>query len=520
LAVRRRSPLIPTELARALASVSKRQRISGHLHAAFLSLAAAWIATSLTCTAVRLAWGPPPPAGAALVFTLAAAAAAYVFRAAPLTDGAIARMIDHRLDLKDRLSTALEYKEATSAMAAWLMDDAEQKARFVDPGRVVPLPPPLTRRGLVLLIAVAASTAVWFVPLPSGVFSGKDALAPPQAAELAADGEIFERAAKLMEELRYYRSPELQRIQRDLAELQAGLRDRSLPRDEAVALLNLLERRARNALAFPGLEAGERSSGPADLDRLQDLANRLVAAASAAGSGNAGAFRDAVQQIRQLDADLLQQNPELNRLLEQLAGADLQRASDELTSAASNLQESIDRSRMQAGGEGGDGDREAGGQAGGAPAGDEAGATDEFAGGSGEGEVPGNPGEYEDEGEYGGGASPGGEQAEEAVPSPDGGSTAGAGSQPGGEDSGTLLGAARFRELYYLPGSILDGPVRTGVVQTSFALAGEGPEVSGGAGPAFPAAPVDAEAVDREQIPLAYRQAVRRYFQSLEPGYE
>src|SRR5690606_31971098 len=136
--------------------------------------------------------------------------------------------------------------------------------------------------------------------------------------------------------------PEMQRIQRDLAALQAGLRERSLPRDEARALLELLERRVQAALQAAGAEAGSISPGRADLERLQDLASRLGAAVESAPSS--GAAQELTRQIRQLSPSLLDQNPELERLLERLESSGPLDVSDDLLNAANRLRDSIDQS--------------------------------------------------------------------------------------------------------------------------------------------------------------------------------
>ena len=479
-----------------------------------MAVALAWIAASVFYAAVHLAWGPPHFSATAFVFAAAVATALVLSHAAPATDKEVARLIDRRLDLKDRLATALEYQGAESGVALWLMEDAEQKARFVEASKVVPLPPRPSARGKLLALALAAASSLWFIPLPAGVFSAAEELVPYGEASGVTEDEIFDRASRLLEEVRSVQSPQLQRIQRDIAQLQAGLRDRSLPRDDALALLQLLERRARSALE--ALRAGVGPpSGEADLDRLQDLASRLVAAATAARSGDTEAARETIRQLRQLNASALRQNPELERLLSRLEESDPLQLSDELLDAASRLGEA-------AGGTPGEPSRPAQGEgetgAGTEPAPGEIAAGDELSQGlqAGSSDAAGGSAGGETDPAEGSGAGDG--AIDEANGSPSG-SGAQPGAGPGGDAAGEFVSAANLRELYYLPGEILDGPIRSGTVQSNLFLAQEGQELARVATLA-PAASIDAAAVEREPIPLAYRDTVKRYFQSLEPSGE
>ncbi len=455
--------------------------------------------------------------GAAIVFAAIAGLFAYRSYTAPATQGAVARLIDRRLELKDRLATALEFQGDGSPIAAWLMEDAEQHARFVKARNVVPLPPRPSPRGKLLLLLLAASTAVWFVPLPQGVFTAEEALAPPGEVAALTEDEIFERASRLFDEVRTVQSPQLQRIQRDIAQLQAGLRDRSLPRNEALALLELLERRARSALE--ALQVGMSASDPADLDRLQDLASRLVAAATQARGGSAQTAREAIQQFRQLNADALEQNPELERLLDRLSSGDPLEISDELVNAANSLREAADRSmrsqsdRAELEGETDNSDMGSGG-------GDPRPGEDESpAGESSQGafaleEDESAAGEASDSLSAGEAA----DGADQAAGVPEGSGSKG-GTEAGGDPGGEFMSSEALRELHYLSSEILDGPIRTGSVQANVNIAGQGGEAFRVT--TFAEAPsIDAEAIDREQIPLAYRETVRRYFQSLEPSSE
>jgi len=72
------------------------------------------------------------------------------------------------------------------------------------------------------------------------------------------------------------------------------------------------------------------------------------------------------------------------------------------------------------------------------------------------------------------------------------------------------------RILQRLLGELQAGPLHVGQVHTSI---GEQDGSPIGLSPSSPATPGSEEsrAVERETVPLAYREAVRRYFQGLEP---
>lgn len=494
-------------LANRLDEIGRRHRRVTLTLLALRSLLVAWFATALTYAAVTLGWQRPPLWACAGVFLAVGAAVFAVGYRPPLDRLALARLADRRLQLMDRLATAVEWNERPSPLLPWLMEDADQQARFVDAASVVPWPRPSPTRTAVLVASMAAAALLWSAPLPSGLLVRS---APAADAPAAADdtGELLREIAALRDLVSQIPTPEARRLDRDLAQLHAGLRDRSIPKDEAVALLRHFQRRAETALASRAL--GENSPADPGLDRIQEIAERLTVI-SRESAGQASPAEPGAQPVaagRQLSESEVP--PEFLELLRHIGeqggtgGEPVQaRSLPEGESGPPSSQPAENSSTTPSQPD------QPPGQRGSMPT-EESEVSDTRRGRQ-EGESlqasgSGLPGQ-------GSGTAESGEEPGDLA-SPYGTSETGTGAG----QSGSFEGIGGLRILEHLPGQLLEGPIHTGQVNSS--LGGDtgsstsvAPAVSPTSGQAE-----SGQAVTREGVPLAYREAVRKYFQSLEPA--
>lgn len=431
-----------------------------HYRHAVISLAGraavtAAVAVTLVRTIMVVGWGFAPAALLVALFLVAFATRAIAGYPGRMSLIAAARYVDRRLDLKDRLATAVEWEARTSRIVPWLIEDAKLHARFAKAEELAPRLWPVGRRALWGALTLLIAAALWVAPLPAGIFARPEPASRLLVTEEEEIEAILDSVASLREQLRALSGGEIERIERDLAELQSSLRDRSLPKDEAVALLRHLERRVESVAADLRDEFEPLSA--ADLDRIQNLA----------------------EQLR--PAEILPRNPR---------GADdgmaipygAGRAGDP---GGADSEQSDETTRADAA-DGSDGTGGDDPDASASPVGASAGTGGESAL-----PIPGDGGHGE--------------------LSPVGGDGAGAGD---GVESFERLGGERILE--HLTGQSGSGPLRGGQVQTSLQF-DDAPEVGdlplqAGAAPGEPGA-----GVLRENIPLAHRHLVRRYFQELEP---
>ena len=130
--------------------------------------------------------------------------------------------------------------------------------------------------------AFALSVALWSAPLPSGLMT-RSAQTIVGGAVSDEESEILRQIASLRDLISEVRTAEARRLDRDLAQLHAGLRDRSIPKDEAVALLKHFERRAQSA--FDSRAQTDHASDELGLERIQQLAERLTVVHRQDGAG-------------------------------------------------------------------------------------------------------------------------------------------------------------------------------------------------------------------------------------------
>lgn len=471
------------------------------------SLAVGWFAASFSYLLAYLGWGEPPPFFGPAAFTLAGAAAFLYGYRPPLDALGVARLIDARLDLKDRLATALEWSGRPSPLVPWLLRDAEQHARFVDPNEVVPIPRPSRPMVFALLGALLCSALLWGAPLPSGLLV-QQAPAAGGNASWSEEDELLSRIAVLREQIAGLPSPELRRLDRDLAQLQAGLRDRSVPRDEALALLRHFERRAQAALLQQA--SAEQADGSLGLDRIQEIAERLTVISrleEREQEGAGSAERALLTPAREVSPEELP--PELMEVLRRIAqgGGTTEPGAPQPgePGAGQSPGQAGGPAREQPGAEGAPAGADRHSMTAAAPAGSSGDPAGEGAGEGGradQGLPSASSGPAEDEGD-----------PRRALPSGSAGTGAGGREQEGFEPLESI------RYLEHIPGELLEGPIRAGQVNAALPGSGGGQAAAGGAVPLGPSAPQAAgeQSVERESVPLAYRDAVRNYFRRLEP---
>jgi len=490
--------VIPEAVLEALERVGRRHRRISRLALAVQSLIAGWGAAAAAYVLYALAWGRPPVWIAPAAF--AAGALVSFFRALrpPMDPLGVARLIDARLDLKDRLATALEWGGRRSPLVYWLMEDAAQHARFVKPEAVVPWPGLSRVHRLGLAAAAVLSVLAWAGPLPDGLLVRP---APPAADAVDPEyEELLDQVIALREAIAAIPTPEMRRLDRDLSQLQAGLRDRSFPQDEALALLRHFERRVQAALA--GLSGIDSAADPLDLEQLQELAKRLELVAlvrEEASPGDAGSVPPLAGRAASpdelpqglLDALLRSSGdarPQPGAMPEGAGGADpAGDAAEGGAFAVADVPE--DGAALPSPGavEGpaGPASQDSGGERDGAQV-----------------SLPGGPGEPGGSSGTGGGPSPAGDRGS------------------GGQD-GTFEAGQGVRIVDHVTGQLGDGPLHIGRVNTALPAPSQAAEVPRLSGPlASGAGGFSEHGVGRENVPLVYRDAVRNYFRSLEPGEE
>ncbi|MGI6611881.1 MAG: hypothetical protein ACOX4G_15465 [Limnochordia bacterium] len=176
-----------------------------------------------------------------------------------------ARFIDLELSLQDRLATAVECAsldtKASSRVEQWLFVDAAQQAPFIKPEELVPYHPPHEARWLLplLIVAVVLSLPIYPSGLSWQIGGGELQEAAKRADELAALADQLERLAQ--------QQPELREVTDLLRTMAQQLRDKRLPKSEALRLLKELEQEMQ--------VTADAQSVDLDLTHIQNLAQRL-----------------------------------------------------------------------------------------------------------------------------------------------------------------------------------------------------------------------------------------------------
>lgn len=479
--------MIPEPVLRMLQAISRRELTVARIELVLAALAWTLFALSLYSAAARIALGSLSAPGLAVVATVAGAIALARLRRPPLSPMEAALLVDRRLRLKDRIATALERggESLHSALGRLMMKDAEQHARFVDPKEVVPLRKALAHRGAAAALGALSLAAALALPLPEGLFApwpGRPAL-PAEVPDDPLD-ELLEKAEELEARASALRSPGMERFQEDLSQLRAGLRSRTVARNEALALLEFFERRIESASAA---EASGSELPTESLDRLQSLAERLrlLTPVELAGAG------EFAEGVRRLVRPLRETGPGSARdALEPDGAAPADEPPHQATEQAGSIRGARGLQGVEEALEPGD-------------------------------IQPGPVGSGSDPpGPRRGSAAPGDQGASSSLAeasAAQGGGSPGAGGRSGDPAEGSF----QPRSEQLLPaapllGEMGDGPLRFGRFQAGlFEAEGvqEGSLLEGLAGAPVERPPLAAH----EAIPLDYREPVRLYFRRLEP---
>jgi hypothetical protein len=175
------------------------------------------------------------------------------------------RFIDRELNLEDRLATAVERSGPDRGMGnrveQWLFADVAGLTRFIKPEQLVPYrrPPEMRWLAPLLIIAVVLSMPIYPQGFTWQIGAGQWQEIARKADELDALADQLEHMAQQQPELR-----EVVDLLRDITE---QLRDRRLSRSEALRLLHEFEREMQLSADAQGVDL--------DLSYIQNLAQRL-----------------------------------------------------------------------------------------------------------------------------------------------------------------------------------------------------------------------------------------------------
>lgn len=292
----------------------------------------------------------------------------------PLTPARVARRTDAEMDLRDRLSTALELSHDAperrshfdATLVAYQQADALNVAHSLDPRQAFPLRWP--RRPLALAAAgLLVALLLAFLPNPM------DAVLVERAAVAAAAEEKAEQLEQLAEELAQDESldpADREDLLRQLREAAERLRSNPGDRERALADLARLEEALRRQLdpqsaarqaALEALAADlAQLAGAADQDPtldeaarlLEELAEQADRMSAEEREALAGAIEEAAGQLAGSDAGLAQALSQLAQSLRQgnVSAQSAQAAADALRAAAGDaaLQQALAQALNQA----------------------------------------------------------------------------------------------------------------------------------------------------------------------------
>lgn len=484
-------------VSRALSHVQTRHTRMNLAVLALRSLLGGWFLASLFRAFYTLGWSPPPWYLTSLVFLAMGTTIVWIGRKQPMSTLEAARITDRRLGLKDLLATSLEFADSDTPFSRRLQKDAEFQAQSIDPSQVLPLPKPWSFQiRQIALLGVAALT-LWNVPIPSGLLIEGKRPSLTVTSETPEEKHLRQQMLALMDRLAKDDSVQARRIARDLDDLQRGLREREISHDEAVALLRHFQRRA------DALKDRENDFQTADelldIERIQQLAER-------------------VQQVTLPRQSLVSQLAPAFQAREATEGteplpSDLERVLQQISEREGESQHSDARADRQSQG-GADLDPQDFDEAPsmGFPSSGQTSEEDESA--------SKEDGSALDSDSLAGAAGDPGraDSGFEADPTPGSDERAGVGEGTGTDSTDDVGRQIEPSTLEHLPGMITAGPLHMGQVQAG--PVEHGAEAPLEAGPVFEtASPTEADAIDRERIPLEYREVIFRYFRDLEPDH-
>jgi len=267
----------PVTLAHKLAALRLRHRLRLYAIALLVGLAVALAILLLGRIEGPSALGWPQALLAGLLALLVGAAIAH-FRTPSAK--ALAREVETRLQLSERLSTALEVSAgpAPGIVGAALIADADRQAERIEPRQLAPLfPPPLVAS---LLAVLGLGTAVLLVPAYDGRTAPQAALVAAGSAEPeipATDAQEIARLAELVRaDAEMRRDPFLEAVANSLDDLAQDLQSARADADVNETLAELLDyARAAYGVRQPGwlpqagAEAGQLRTQLAAYEREQ-----------------------------------------------------------------------------------------------------------------------------------------------------------------------------------------------------------------------------------------------------------
>jgi hypothetical protein len=191
-----------------------------------------------------------------------------------LPENVIARSVDRRGGLADRLVSASEVPASTNALAGSLLADAQDKAETLRPAVLYPI---RLNRWHGVLLGLAALCVLVFVMGNTGIFKGPKAKA--DAAELKKDADQVERVIKpeLEAAKRADASPQDKELARQLNKFTSDLRKGRLSKQQALVQANKLAEQAQK------LQASRTAALAQSVQGAQTASQKLEAMQNQAG---------------------------------------------------------------------------------------------------------------------------------------------------------------------------------------------------------------------------------------------
>jgi len=221
-------------------------------------------------------FGVVDAAPALLAVPLALGMAAGVGRglAERLPENAIARSVDRRGGLADRLLSASEVPGSSSSLAASLLTDAQERAETLKPAALYPI---RLNRWHGALLALAALCGLVFLLGNTTLFRG--VRAKQDAAELRRDAAQVQRIAKpaLEDAKRADAAPQDKDLARQLTRFTSDLRKGRMTKQQALVKANQLAQQAQ------ALQSSRAAALSQSLQGAQTASQKLEAMQSQAG---------------------------------------------------------------------------------------------------------------------------------------------------------------------------------------------------------------------------------------------